>query len=83
MWLEGGEETLGDVEGGEEDCFEHSIGFGIRFTCLAGSVIIDVVVSHHANGREVGGIWRETRSQEGSMMISNVRVREVFEVPVD
>ena len=55
MGLERGEQTLGDVEGGEEDCFEHSIEFmGIPFTCLAGSVIIDVVVSHHAHGCEVG-----------------------------
>ena len=23
----GGAETFGDVEGGEEDCFEHSMGF--------------------------------------------------------
>lgn len=43
---EGEGETLGNIEGGEEDCFEHFMDLW-SFTCLEGSVtgvVIHMVV---------------------------------------
>ena len=49
---------MGDIEGGEEDCFEHCIGYvGIHMPCWQCD---GVFVSHHDHGHGMAWVWRKS-----------------------